>query len=197
MQGSGERIQQDFGLPHLIQFPITADLSAAGDTGTPLVVSDPAGPVARCFSELGAAVVQEIAKLRAQRKNSVRFDSELRALVVRLPGGGGEGGSDEELLLDPAVVRRNDTSARSVDEWTGQRTLRDEDVPDDVTPESISPLGNYAVQITWQDGFNQVASFELLGRLPPLDAAAARERALAGVLETGPELQAERELVDV
>jgi len=34
-QGSGERIQRDFGLPNLIKFPIVADLSAAGD-GAPL-----------------------------------------------------------------------------------------------------------------------------------------------------------------
>ena len=30
-QGSGERIQKDFGLPNLIKFPIVSDLSAAGD----------------------------------------------------------------------------------------------------------------------------------------------------------------------
>jgi DUF971 family protein len=44
----------------------------------------------------------------------------------------------------------------------GERMLRDEDVREDIQPESINPLGNYAVQISWQDGFNQVASFELL-----------------------------------
>ena len=30
-QGSGERVQQDFGLPHLIRFPILPELSEAGD----------------------------------------------------------------------------------------------------------------------------------------------------------------------
>ena len=30
-QGSGERIQRDFGLPNLVKFPIVTDLSAAGD----------------------------------------------------------------------------------------------------------------------------------------------------------------------
>ena len=30
-QGSGDRIQRDFGLPNLVRFPIIADLSAAGD----------------------------------------------------------------------------------------------------------------------------------------------------------------------
>ena len=32
---------------------------------------------------------------------------------------------------------------------------RDSDIAEDVQPESVQPLGNYAVQITWQDGFNQ------------------------------------------
>ena len=94
-------------------------------------------------------------------------------------------GHDEgEFWVDPAVLRRNDTSAlvsqpraigdsvtvtvavaatvapyrnspclactQSINEWTGERMLRDEDIPDDVAPEEINPLGNYAVQITWQ-----------------------------------------------
>jgi len=29
--GSGDRVVADFGLPHLVRFPIIADLSAAGD----------------------------------------------------------------------------------------------------------------------------------------------------------------------
>lgn len=32
-QGSGQRIQEDFGIPNLVQFPILPDLSAAGDGG--------------------------------------------------------------------------------------------------------------------------------------------------------------------
>eukprot|EP00951_Prasinocladus_malaysianus_P049988 scaffold675731_cov42-Prasinocladus_malaysianus.AAC.1 len=60
--------------------------------------------VARVYSELGATVVREVAKLRLARKNTVRFDEELGAMVVRLPGRS----RDEAFLLDPAVVRRND-----------------------------------------------------------------------------------------
>lgn len=76
-----------------------------------------------------------------------------------MPAGG------ETFRLDPAVVRRNDTSAKSINEWTGERTLQDSDIPDDIRPASVQPLGNYAVQILWQDGFNQVAPFDLLERL--------------------------------
>lgn len=41
-------------------------LSASGDTGKPQVIAEPAGEVARAFSELGATVVQQTAKLRQQ-----------------------------------------------------------------------------------------------------------------------------------
>ena len=30
-QGSGKQVQEDFGIPNLVQFPIVPDLSAAGD----------------------------------------------------------------------------------------------------------------------------------------------------------------------
>ena len=32
---------------------------------------------------------------------------------------------------------------------TGQRMIRDEDIPEGVKPVSINPLGNYAVQASW------------------------------------------------
>lgn len=207
VQGSGQRIQEDFGLPNLVQFPITEALSLAGDGGKPLVVSEPAGPVGTAFSELAVAVVREVAKLRNLRKNTVRFDAELGVFVARLPqvpgangAGNGAGGGKpaaagvaaggaapasadgiDEFLLHPAVVRRSDTSARSVNEWTGERILKDEDIAEDVKPQDVQALGNYAVQITWEDGFNQVAPFELLRSLQRMSPEEAQERAVNAV----------------
>ncbi len=43
----------------------------------------------------------------------MRWDRALRALVCRPPG------ATEDFLLAPAIVRRNDTSAASINEWTG------------------------------------------------------------------------------
>jgi hypothetical protein len=42
------------------------------------------------------------------------------------------------------------------DEWTGEQKLQYTDVPEDIEPEDIRPMGNYAVSITWPDGFSQV-----------------------------------------
>lgn len=167
-RGSGERIQNDFGVPHLVRFPITEDLSAAGDGGNPLVCSQPNGDVAKKYGELGAHVVREIARADARgAKTTVTWVPEARALEVRVP-------DEVPYWLDAATVRRNDTSATSVNEWTGQRV--EMEIPDDAAPESLAPLGNYAVQITWEDGFNQVATHELLESLPRLPEDELQER---------------------
>lgn len=41
-------------------------LSAAGDSGSPEVVVDPQGQVAKVFSEIGVCAVKQCAKLRQQ-----------------------------------------------------------------------------------------------------------------------------------
>ena len=53
---------REFGIPNLVRFPIVPDLSAAGDSGKPLVVEDPFGATAQAFSQLGAAVVREVSQ---------------------------------------------------------------------------------------------------------------------------------------
>lgn len=84
--------------------------------------------------------------------SAVTYDPVARAIRVHIPGS-----SEEDVFfLHPATVRRNDRSAQSIDEWTGEQRLQYSDVKDDIEPEGIRPLGNYAVAITWPDGFTQV-----------------------------------------
>lgn len=71
-QGAGTRIQTEFGVPHVVAFPIEPSLAAAGDGGTPLVVSSPVCATAATFMELGAIVVREVARLEAAGRASVR-----------------------------------------------------------------------------------------------------------------------------
>lgn len=51
------------------------------------------------------------------------------------------------------------------DEWTGEQKLQYADVPEDIEPEEIRPMGNYAVSITWPDGFSQVTIYMFVGWL--------------------------------
>ncbi|KAL1825499.1 hypothetical protein ACET3Z_012277 [Daucus carota] len=155
-RGSGSQVVEQFGIPHLFDLPIRPTLSASGDSGIPEVVSDPQGEVADTFQNLGVCVVQQCAKIRQQVSTAVTYDATIRAIMVKLPN------SNEVFLLDPATVRRNDRSAQSVDEWTGEQKLQYNDVPEDIEPEEIRPMGNYAVSITWPDGFSQIAPYDQL-----------------------------------
>ncbi|XP_057768106.1 fe-S cluster assembly factor HCF101, chloroplastic [Salvia miltiorrhiza] len=155
-RGSGSQVVQEFGIPHLFELPIRPTLSVSGDSGVPEVVADPQGEVAGTFQDLGVCVVQQCAKIRQQVSTAVTYDKSMKAIRVKVPT------SDEEFYLHPATVRRNDRSAESVDEWTGEQKLRYGDIPEDVEPEEIRPMGNYAVSITWPDGFNQIAPYDQL-----------------------------------
>ncbi|KAK1265085.1 Cytosolic Fe-S cluster assembly factor NBP35 [Acorus gramineus] len=150
------QVVQQFGIPHLFDLPIRPNLSASGDSGMPEVVADPQGEVAKTFQDLGVCVVQQCAKIRQQVSTAVTYDKSIRAIRVKVPA------SDEEFLLHPATVRRNDRSAQSVDEWTGEQKLQYSDIPEDIEPEEIWPMGNYAVSITWPDGFSQIAPYDQL-----------------------------------
>ncbi|CAJ2636896.1 unnamed protein product [Trifolium pratense] len=153
-RGSGSQVVEQFGIPHLFDLPIRPTLSASGDSGMPEVVADPQGEVSKIFQNLGVCVVQQCAKIRQQ----------VKAIKVRVPD------SDEEFFLHPATVRRNDRSAQSVDEWTGEQKLQYSDVPEDIEPEEIRPMGNYAVSINWPDGFSQIAPYEQLQTMERLVA---------------------------
>ncbi|KAJ6957752.1 fe-S cluster assembly factor HCF101 [Populus alba x Populus x berolinensis] len=150
------KVVQQFGIPHLFDLPIRPTLSASGDGGMPEVAADPQGEVAKIFQNLGVCVVQQCAKIRQQVSTAVTYDKSIKTIKVRVPD------SEEEFLLHPATVRRNDRSAQSVDEWTGEQKLQYADVPEDIEPEEIRPMGNYAVQITWPDGFSQIAPYDQL-----------------------------------
>ena len=79
-----------------------------------------------------------------------RFDQFKKVLVLTHA----DGKQDE---LNPAYVRRNDTSAASISEWTGERIAAGGLVADSIIPLGLQPVGNYAVLIMWEDGFNQVS----------------------------------------
>ncbi|KAI5680597.1 hypothetical protein M9H77_01824 [Catharanthus roseus] len=161
-RGSGSQVVEQFGIPHLFDLPIRPSLSASGDSGVPEVVADPQSEVATIFQDLGVCVVQQCAKIRQRVSTAVTYDKSFKAIRVKVPD------SEEEFYLHPATVRRNDRSAQSVDEWTGEQKLAYTDIPEDIEPEEIRPMGNYAVSIVWPDGFNQIAPYDQLQNMERL-----------------------------
>jgi DUF971 family protein len=73
-----------------------------------------------------------------------------------------------ESLYPVRVLRLGCLCANCVEEGSGRRLLREEDVPPDVRPVNISPVGRYAFAFSWSDGHDTgIYTFENLRSLCP------------------------------
>lgn len=50
------------------------------------------------------------------------------------------------------LLRYNCACAHCVNEWTGERSNKLEDISKDLKPKKIDSVGNYAIKILWSDG---------------------------------------------
>ncbi len=65
-----------------------------------------------------------------------------------------------------AQLRRACPCAGCVNEWTGEKTLRDESVPDDLSFSHITIVGRYALNFHFSDGHETgIYSFAYLRKL--------------------------------
>lgn len=62
-----------------------------------------------------------------------------------------------------ATLRRACPCASCVNEWTGEKMLRDDSVPDDISIDSTSVVGRYALNFHFSDGHETgIYSFKYL-----------------------------------
>ena len=67
-------------------------------------------------------------------------------------------------------LRQHCPCAACVDEWTGERRLKSEDVPVLIMLQDIESVGRYAFQFTWSDGHDTgIYSYSLLRKLCQCD----------------------------
>ena len=70
---------------------------------------------------------------------------------------------NREQQWDVVNLRRSCPCAVCIDEWTGKKTLKDDDVSDTVRPVSIKSVGRYALSIEFSDGHKTgIYTFEKL-----------------------------------
>jgi ATP-binding protein involved in chromosome partitioning len=187
-QGGGQRMSQELGVPFLGAIPLDADVVISGDEGRPIVASKPESAVAQAYR----AIADHLrAQLDAAHRTVLRpfiwnWESDEGA-----PGWheSAIGASDAKTTpvgftkRDPRTLsvlwqdgRRDDIDVRDlrlacacamcVEEMSGRKVLDPNSVRKDVTPRTVSSIGNYAVGVTWNDGHTSgIYSFEHLRHL--------------------------------
>jgi len=66
--GGGDELADRLGAPMLGQVPLVTDLRAGGDSGRPIMLSDPEGEVAKAFARIAEQVEVDLAPTRRYRK---------------------------------------------------------------------------------------------------------------------------------
>ena len=168
-RGARKKLVEQYGFRNSFEIPVVPALAEASDDGTPLVRIDPEGAVAGAFREIAEVVVREISTLRdaGVQKPSAAY-SPGRGILLTLADG-------SEHVLNPVDVRLACRGAHSVDEFTGKPLIRREDIPADIHPLRIAPLGNYAVSIQWShDHPASIYPYEQLMELAGLAAPPIR-----------------------
>lgn len=157
--GAMRRIVEQFGIRNAIELPLDPAVAAHSDRGIPLVAAQPDHGVSRGYRALADSVIREISR--------ITLAPEARP-VLRYEAGEGlifNAGSGADRLIEPQVLRKSCRCAACVDEKTGNKVLRDEDVPSDIVPTKVEPMGNYAVSIAWSDGHGSIYPFDYLAQL--------------------------------
>lgn len=164
-QGASKRIVAQYGIRNAFEMPIDPELSRSGDGGIPYVMVQPTSPATALFLDLADAVHREVIALE---KGNL-----LRPSVAFEPGYGIRVTVNQDIsgLIAPVTLRRSCRCAHCVEEFSGRPLLRPEDVPDNVYPVRIQPMGNYAVAIQWSDGHSSsIYPYDLIITLAGLSA---------------------------
>ena len=73
---------------------------------------------------------------------------------------------DSETKYTAAALRRACPCAQCVNEWTGEKMLTDESIPDSIHFKHISIVGRYALNFHYSDGHETgIYTFTMLRRL--------------------------------
>jgi ATP-binding protein involved in chromosome partitioning len=169
-QGGGEKTCAELGLPFLGSIPIDPDVVTAGDEGEPIVARNPDSAAAKAYLDIATRVAASVAVVSHESSSPLKpqeiseGEGELRIVW--------SDGHDSRYSFE--FLRNHCPCAVCVDEWTGKRKSLVLLLPSNFRPVGVSPVGNYAIQISWSDGHNTgIYSFGLLRELCGCDICKA------------------------
>ncbi len=133
--GGAERLAERFGTKIIGQLPLSHQ-----DYGIALTGEVNNGAVSDTATNVLLSLGENVAGVSVPETS---YDDN--AITLQFPDG------------DTVVVRNKDLRASCqcavcVDEFSGERKVTRDQIPDDVKPVELRPLGNYALYIKWSDG---------------------------------------------
>jgi len=163
--GGGKEVAEKLKLPLLASIPLDASLVEDSDIGIPIVVSRPDSLIAKRYLELAQKMAAELSSVlsgaRSESATIVKVEPNTPAKMLKFTWSDGK-----QSVVTFADLRFYCPCAHCVDEHSGKRTLKREDVKNDVAALKVTTVGNYALSVDWSDGHNTgIYSYDYLRRI--------------------------------
>ncbi len=150
-KGGGEKAAKQLNLKYLGSVPIDPRLALSGDEGKPVVTLEGKDrPIsAKAFDEIAKGLAAQVSVVQRLNASVTVAPKEItkdeKNVIVRWADG-------SETKIPFHDLRAACPCAECVDEWTGAKRLREEQIPMNISALSFQSIGRYGVRINWSDG---------------------------------------------
>ena len=156
-KGARQQIVDQFGIENAFEIPIHPELATCGDTGLPLTAAQPAHEIAKVYGDIAENVVREVERLRYnQVERSITWEPS-EGIIYTVNG--------KQFTLSTHKLRCACRCAHCIQEFTGEQLLDPSTVPENIGVTSFNDMGNYAIQIGWDDGHTSIYPFKRIEEL--------------------------------
>jgi len=150
-EGGAADVSKELSLPLLASLPLDPEMVGESDEGHPVVWARPESASAKKFLELAQHMAAELSSMMAGSRTSkpevLSMVPNEQAKMFKV-----EWNDGKTSLVSFLDLRFLCPCANCVDENTGKRRIRKEDIKPDINPLRVHTVGNYAVSVTWSDG---------------------------------------------
>ena len=161
--GGARRAAERLEIPYLGEIPIDSSIRAASDEGDPVVHRNPRGRAAEAFIKIAQRLASQtnVRNLQSEHKKVPSKIGPLNEPQILI-----EWNDGRKSNFLPKTLRAACPCAACVNELTGNRMIKLEDIREDIRAIAIQPIGRYALHIIWNDGHSTgLYGFELLRKL--------------------------------
>jgi len=161
--GGGEEVSRELDLPLLAQIPFHKALWAESDGKEK--VNPLEGELGDLYKKLSLNMSKELRLIQDGKRvvplKVLNAEPNVQNKMIKFSWSDGK-----QSLVTFKKLRYLCPCAVCVDEGTGKRKIKEEDVDPNIQPSKIQSVGNYAIKIEWSDSHDSgIFSFEYLRKL--------------------------------
>lgn len=137
-----QQLKERWGITASFSLPLLPAVAASADNGVPIVVSAPESGASAVYMSLAKAVDKEVSSLATVMLPLIVYSEEDKLVHALLRDG-------SEETISPIELRKLCRSP----------TNNPSNLPADLHPLQMTPMGNYAILVTWSDGHRQLQPY--------------------------------------